>query len=60
MSNLASWLLLPAASQRLGERYHTFRRNGAPPFSAVLGCIVFILAWIALPLEGQRWSRIRA
>ncbi len=60
MSHLASWLLLPAASQRLGERYRTFRRNGAPMFSAMLGCIVLILAWVFLPLEGPRWQRIRA
>ncbi|EJF29494.1 cellulose synthase catalytic subunit [Enterobacter sp. Ag1] len=60
MSHLASWLLLPAASQRLGERYRTFRRNGAPMFSATLGCIVLILAWVFLPLEGPRWQRIRA
>ena len=59
MTSLANWLLLPAASQRLSVRYHTYRRNGAPPFSAALGCLWFILAWTLLPLENANWTRLR-
>lgn len=60
MTTLANWLLLPAASQWLSERYRTFRRNGTPPFSATLGCMWFILAWMLLALENPRWTKIRA
>ncbi|SUH06460.1 cell division protein [Salmonella enterica subsp. enterica] len=29
------------------------------PFSAALGCLWMILAWIVFPLEHPRWQRIR-
>lgn len=60
MSSLSRWLLLPAASQRLSDRYRTFRRHGAPPFSAAIGCVWLMLAWTLLPLENSRWTQIRA
>lgn len=59
MSSLSRWLLLPAASQRLSGRYRTFRRHGAPPFSAAIGCVWLMLAWTLLPLENSRWTQIR-
>lgn len=59
MTSLTQWLLLPAASERLGARYKTYRRHGAPPFSAAIGCIWLALAWMFFPLENARWSRIR-
>lgn len=60
MSALSRWLLIPPVSARLSERYQGYRRHGASPFSAALGCLWTILAWIVFPLEHPRWQRIRA
>ncbi|EGS3011009.1 hypothetical protein I8L21_002689 [Salmonella enterica] len=51
MSALSRWLLIPPVSARLSERYQGYRRHGASPFSAALGCLWTILAWIVFPLE---------
>lgn len=51
MSALSRWLLIPPVSARLSERYQGYRRHGASPFSAALGCLWMILAWIVFPLE---------
>lgn len=59
MSALSRWLLIPPVSARLSERYQGYRRHGASPFSAALGCLWMILAWIVFPLEHPRWQRIR-
>ncbi|EPU9509967.1 glycosyltransferase, partial [Salmonella enterica subsp. enterica serovar Liverpool] len=59
MSALSRWLLIPPVSARLSERYQGYRRHGASPFSAALGCLWTILAWIVFPLEHPRWQRIR-
>ncbi|HCB1458993.1 TPA: UDP-forming cellulose synthase catalytic subunit, partial [Citrobacter farmeri] len=60
MSVLSRWLLIPPVSARLSERYQGYRRHGASPFSAALGCLWVILAWVFIPLEHPRWQRIRA
>lgn len=60
MSTLSRWLLIPPVSTRLSERYREYRRHGASPFSAALGCLWVILAWVFIPLEHPRWQRIRA
>ena len=57
MSALSRWLLIPPVSARLSERYHGYRRHGASPFSAALGCLWMILAWIVFPLELAAYSR---
>ncbi len=60
MSRLSAWLLIPPVSARLSERYRNYRLHGAPAFSAALGCLWAILAWLFLPLEHPRWQNIRA
>ena len=59
MSRLASWLLIPPVSERLSVRYRGYRQHGASAFSAALGCLWAILAWMFIPLEHPRWQRIR-
>ncbi|MBV7407095.1 UDP-forming cellulose synthase catalytic subunit [Enterobacter sp. ENT03] len=59
MSRLSAWLLIPPVSERLGARYQLYRSHGAPAFSAALGCLWAILAWLFLPLEHPRWQAIR-
>lgn len=54
MSVLSRWLLIPPVSARLSERYQGYRRHGASPFSAALGCLWVILAWVFIPLEHPR------
>ncbi|HGL5371384.1 TPA: UDP-forming cellulose synthase catalytic subunit [Citrobacter farmeri] len=56
MSVLSRWLLIPPVSARLSERYQGYRRHGASPFSAALGCLWVILAWVFIPLEHPRWQ----
>ena len=60
MISLSALVLAPPVRARLRERYITYRRNGAPPFSAALGCFWLTLAWLFLPLENPRWQAIRA
>ncbi|EGT5659099.1 UDP-forming cellulose synthase catalytic subunit [Cronobacter dublinensis subsp. dublinensis] len=60
MISISALLLAPSARARLRERYLTYRRNGAPPFSAALGCVWLTLAWLLLPLENPHWQAIRA
>lgn len=60
MSILTRWLLIPPVNARLIGRYREYRRHGASPFSATLGCFWLILAWVFIPLEHPRWQRIRA
>jgi len=60
MISLSALVLAPPVRARLRERYITYRRNGAPPFSAALGCLWLTLAWLLLPLENPRWQAIRA
>lgn len=60
MNILTRWLLIPPVGARLSERYQGYRRHGASPFSAMLGCLWVILAWTFIPLEHPRWQRIRA
>lgn len=55
MISLSALVLAPPVRARLRERYITYRRNGAPPFSAALGCFWLTLAWLFLPLENPRW-----
>ncbi|WP_408581751.1 hypothetical protein, partial [Cronobacter muytjensii] len=43
MISISALLLAPPARARLRERYLTYRGNGAPPFSAALGCM-----WLTL------------
>ncbi|MBJ3814275.1 UDP-forming cellulose synthase catalytic subunit [Shimwellia pseudoproteus] len=57
---LSDVLFIPPVSARLGERYMHYRRRGAPPFSAFLGCLMVALGWIILPLENTRWQGILA
>lgn len=59
MSRLSSWFFIPPVSERLGARYQLYRSHGAPAFSAALGCVWVILAWLFLPLEHPRWQAIR-
>ena len=59
MSRLSSWFFIPPVSERLGARYQLYRSHGAPAFSATLGCVWVILAWLFLPLEHPRWQAIR-
>jgi len=59
MSRLSSWFFIPPVSERLGTRYQLYRSHGAPAFSAALGCVWVILAWLFLPLEHPRWQAIR-
>lgn len=59
MSRLSAWLLIPPVSERLGARYQLYRSHGASAFSAALGCLWAILAWLFLPLEHPRWQAIR-
>ena len=59
MSRLSSWFLIPPVSERLSARYQLYRSHGAPAFSAALGCVWVILAWLFLPLEHPRWQAIR-
>lgn len=54
MSILTRWLLIPPVNARLIGRYREYRRHGASPFSATLGCFWLILAWYLF-----RWN-IRA
>ncbi len=60
MSLLTRGLFTPPVSARLHGRYIDYRRNGAPPISAFIGCLWAALAWMVLPLENARWSAIRA
>lgn len=60
MSILTRWLLIPPVNARLIGRYREYRRHGASPFSATLGCFWLILARVFIPLEHPRWQRIRA
>jgi len=60
MSRLSAWFLIPPVSARLSERYQLYRSHGAPAFSAALGCLWVILAWLFVPLEHPRWQAIRA
>ncbi len=39
MNILTRWLLIPPVGARLSERYQGYRRHGASPFSAMLGCL---------------------
>lgn len=55
---LSDVLLLPPVSKGLSERYMNYRRHSAPPFSALLGCLLVALGWIFLPLENARWQSI--
>lgn len=57
---VANWLLVPPVGARLSERYRLYRRHGAPAFSAVIGCLLFVIGWMFLPLENRRWQAIRA
>ncbi|WP_417641649.1 UDP-forming cellulose synthase catalytic subunit [Enterobacter kobei] len=59
MSRLSSWFFIPPVSERLSARYQLYRSHGAPAFSAALGCVWVILAWLFLPLEHPRWQAIR-
>ncbi|MCR4459313.1 UDP-forming cellulose synthase catalytic subunit [Pseudescherichia sp. L3] len=60
MSRLAALLLIPPVNARLSERYQLYRSHGAPAFSAALGCLWTILAWLFIPLEHPRWQQLRA
>ncbi|WP_058910495.1 UDP-forming cellulose synthase catalytic subunit [Entomohabitans teleogrylli] len=60
MSLLIRSLFIPPVSQRLGERYMTYRRNGSPPLAAFWGCLLYSLAWVFLPLENSRWQGLIA
>jgi cellulose synthase (UDP-forming) len=60
MSRLGALLLIPPVRARLSERYRNYRLHGASPFSAALGCLWVVLAWLFIPLEHPRWQRIRA
>lgn len=60
MSVISRWLLTAPVGQRLGERYMHYRRHGAPPFSAALGCLIVILGWTFLRFESERWTSVRA
>lgn len=51
MSILTRWLLIPPVNARLIGRYREYRRHGASPFSATLGCFWLILAGFLF-----RWS----
>ncbi len=59
MSVMTRWLLTTPVSQRLGERYMHYRRHGAPPFSAALGCLMLVLGWTFLRFESERWRGVR-
>ena len=54
MNILTRWLLIPPVGARLSVRYQGYRRHGASPFSAMLGCLWVILAWTFIPLEHPR------
>lgn len=59
MSRLAALFLTPPVYTRLSERYRFYRRNKASGFSAACGCFWVALAWLFLPLENDRWQRVR-
>ena len=59
MSRLAALLLIPPVNARLSARYHLYRSHGASAFSAALGCLWTLLAWLLIPLEHPRWQQLR-
>ncbi|MBV4414476.1 UDP-forming cellulose synthase catalytic subunit [Enterobacteriaceae bacterium YMB-R22] len=60
MSLVARWLLAAPVNRYAGDLYMRYRRRGAPPFSAALGCLLLMLGWIFLRFESESWQAVRA
>ncbi|MCU5773830.1 UDP-forming cellulose synthase catalytic subunit [Erwiniaceae bacterium BAC15a-03b] len=56
--NPLRWLLIPAVSQALSQRYGGYRRCGAGRFAATLQCFWVMLSWSLLRLETAGWQKI--
>ncbi|MFS2221585.1 UDP-forming cellulose synthase catalytic subunit [Pantoea sp. B65] len=56
--NPLRWLLVPAVSQALSQRYRGYRRCGAGRFAATLHCLWVILGWSLLRLENPGWQNV--
>ncbi|RRZ91634.1 UDP-forming cellulose synthase catalytic subunit [Erwinia sp. 198] len=54
------WLLMPAATAALHERYAGYRQHGASAATAAMQCFWVTLGWAFLRFETPAWQRVQA
>ncbi|MCW2481140.1 UDP-forming cellulose synthase catalytic subunit [Candidatus Symbiopectobacterium sp. NZEC135] len=60
MSTVLNLLLVPPAYSAIRQRYRDYLKQGATLFTAGMGTLLSVLAWMFLRLESPSWQRIRS